>query len=176
MNLYKDYRYIESVIMLSIKNPPNFNKIEYNNNKKIYTINNRNKNIFSVRIQDKNKTDIIPILTFAKEYDAIKIASMLEYHYLSRKEWPNTIIDINSNILLFSNHLKDIEYLEYLEIKTWDYNDFNEHCINNLVDYLYITEFKKNKDNNYNIKGQIIKIDQADIGCAQILDNIYNKS
>jgi hypothetical protein len=163
--------------MLTIaNNPPRYVKNLNNNRKKVYTINNRSKNLFTIRLNDKNNIELSAVLSFAKEIDALKVAHMLEVHYLIAKEWPNSLVDINSSIFLLSNQFKEYNELDHLSINSWNFNDFNSYCMNNLVDYLYINKFYKNKDNNYNIKGQLIKIVETDIACARILNNIYNKS
>ena len=163
--------------MLSINNPSVIIKNSNGHNKKkIYTINNQSSQLFNIRIKDKNEKEITTVLSFAKKIDALKVAALLEMHYLFAREWPDSLIDIDSNLILVTNHINYNSKLMYLSINTWNYIDFNQNCMNNLVDYLYITKFTKNNENSYNIKGQLVKILEENIPCAQILNNIYNKS
>jgi len=163
--------------MLTTTNPPKISKgFSSSNRKKIYTISNRSNNLFNVRIKDKRDNELTTVLSFSKHADAIKIASMLKIHYLYTKEWPDNLIDMDSNLNIFSDYINSQNSLKHLTIDTWVFNEFNEYCVNNLVDYLHITKFIKNRDNNYSIRGQLIKIVDTNIACAQILNNIYNKS
>jgi len=163
--------------MLSINNPPVIIKNSNGHNKKkIYTINNQSSRLFNIRIKDKNEKELTTVLSFAKKIDALKVAALLEMHYLFAREWPDSLVDIDSNLILVTNHINYNSKLLYLSINTWNHVDFNQNCMNNLVDYLYITKFTKNNENSYNIKGQLVKILEEDIPCAQILNNIYNKS
>lgn len=162
--------------MLNIPSRPIINlSNNHYKSKKIHIIKNNGKT-FTVQINKEDK-QATTILSFARKIDAIKIGSMLENHYLLTKDWPETILNPNSGLFLISNDIVDNVNLMYLDISTWNFNDFNTYCMNNLIDYLYIHNITQVRNDAYSITGQLVRIaDSQLIECADILNKIYDKS
>ena len=144
-------------------------------NKKIHTINYNDK-FFSVKIL-KNNIEKTTILSFTKKTDAIIVSAMLENHFVETKEWPENLLSQDSGLFLMSNDMNEFTRLAYLEISSWNFLKFNQFCVDNLIDYLLISDISKMNKETFNIKGQLITIaDNEVLHCADILNKIYDKS
>lgn len=157
------------------KNPFINKSLNEKHKKRIYTITNDNK-IFTIKL-NKDDFERTTLLAFNKKIDATKISYMLENHYNQTKDWPETLLNPNSGFFLLSGEIVDDIQLSLLNIKSWDFVEFNNLCMQNLIDYLLISEISINRSDAYNIKGQLVKIaDNQIIQCADILNKIYDKS
>lgn len=165
--------------MLSIPKTPTIQKTNYDNRKRIYTITKNNK-FFTIKLnKDENDNDYVTttLLAFTKRAEAVKIGHMLENHYNQTKDWPETLLNPNDGIYLMSNDIIEDKRLSQLYIKNWNYSKFNTYCIENLFDYLLITELKTTENKSYTIRGELVRIaENQELQCAEILNKIYNKS
>jgi hypothetical protein len=141
LNIFSSARPPETSLMIVAPSKPISNITSKGRSRRVYTINKSNR-IFSVKINNE-EYESTTLLSFSRKIDAVKIAGMLENHYNLTKEWPETLLNPNSGIFLMGNEIVDDIDLNYVSINNWNFNEFNNLCVNNLIDYLYIHNINK---------------------------------
>jgi hypothetical protein len=100
--------------------------------RKFYTIHSHPNRAFSFKMSEDHKTSIVGF----KTYDhAVFIGSMIETHFVQKKEWPDT--QIIGNLILPNTFSKD---LKHVQIKKWIFEDLKLTCTRNILDLITVED------------------------------------
>lgn len=99
---------------------------------KYYTLHTQPNNAFSFKIAEEHKTSIVGFKSYE---DAHLIGSMVEAHYVHKKEWPDTR-EIGSLILASSGRRS----LEHVYIQKWNFDDLQLMCTRNVLDMISVED------------------------------------
>ncbi|NBO72496.1 MAG: DUF3110 domain-containing protein [Bacteroidetes bacterium] len=154
-----------------------FVKNKREKDKPIFTVYKHNTGVFSIQLKDFQTQYLkTTVFGFAKEKDAYKFACMIEDHRDITKEWPKKEFeDENIGLKLFHNSYNTREFPNILEIQEWNINDLKIYCMLNFTDLLYLTNIYKNDYGNFNVQGQLIKLETSIEYQAEFLKIMYDK-
>ena len=142
--------------------------------KKIFTIHDAaSANPFCMRMNRKDNVPKTTMITFAREKDAILIATMLESHKRNTNEWPHhDFTDASSSLFMIENDLFPVG-LQELDIRSNKLADIQFCCYLNFIDLLVLNSITKTSNSSFNTNGEVYMSDPDQETCAEILNSLY---
>lgn len=97
------------------------------------------------------------IVSFEHEFDASKMAKLLESHKAINHEWPSTVFDNDFSLHLVTN---SIAVNSELCVTNWEFDCLREYCINHIIDLMYIKGIEDN-GSKLIIKSDLFRLDMT---------------
>ena len=113
-----------------------------------YTIHSNRNNAFTLKINDDLRAAVVG---FREIEDAVTISTMIETHYIEKKEWPDT--SQVGTLVLPEGRFQD---LVYVFIRQWDFDDLKLECTRNILDMISVDEILKKKS-SYSFAGNLFR-------------------
>ena len=137
--------------MATISAPPAKPLVKARTNQKPnkhYTIHSNMNNAFTLKINDDIRTAVVGFRDLA---DAYTISTMIETHYIEKKEWPDT--SQVGTLVLPEGRIAD---LVYVFIREWEIDDLKLECTRNILDMISVEEILKKKA-SYSFSGKLFR-------------------
>jgi len=137
--------------MAAISTPPARPRVSMRTNQKpryYYTIHSNRNNAFTLKINDDLRTAVVG---FREIEDAVTISSMIETHYIEKKEWPD-MSQIETLILPEAR----LENLAHVFIRQWEFDDLKLECTRNILDMISVDQILKKKS-SYSFSGNVFQ-------------------
>lgn len=131
-----------------------------------YTIHSHPNNAFTLKINDDIRTAVVG---FRELEDAVLISTMIETHFLEKKEWPDTTHA--GTLVLPEGRLED---LTHIFIRQWEFDDLKLECTKNVLDMISVDEILKRKL-SYSFAGSLFKFQATDDFYRARFDEIYEQ-
>lgn len=118
--------------------------------RRYYTIHSNINNAFTLKINDDVRTAVVG---FRELTDAVMIGTMIETHFVEKKEWPDTTK--TGTLILPEGRLED---LAHIFIRQWDFDDLKMECTKNVLDMISVDGILKKKS-SYSFSGNLYRFE-----------------
>lgn len=118
--------------------------------RKYYTIHSNLNNAFTLRLNEDVRTAVVG---FRDLDDAVLIGTMIETHFVEKKEWPDTTR--TGTLVLPEGRLAN---LVHIFIRQWDFDDLKLECTKNILDMISVDEIAR-KSTSYSFEGSLFKFE-----------------
>jgi len=135
--------------------------------RKYYTIHSANNNAFTLKINETTKTAIVG---FQSSKDALLIGSMIDTHYIEKKEWPD--VREAGTLILPEARFED---LSYVFIKEWEFEELKYECTRNILEMISVEEILK-KNTSYSFRGNLYTFNAPPEFYMERFDELFNSS
>lgn len=88
---------------------------------------------------------------FRELEDAVNISTMIETHYVEKKEWPD--MSQTGTLILPEGRLDN---LAHVFIRQWDFDDLKLECTRNILELISVDAILKKKS-SYSFAGNLFK-------------------
>ena len=151
--------------MATISAPPTRPRLNARTNQKpryYYTIHSNRNNAFTLKINDDLRTAVVG---FREVEDAVTISTMIETHYIEKKEWPD-MTQVGTLILPEGR----FDNLVHVFIRQWEFDELKVECTRNILDMISVDQILKKKA-SYSFAGSLYKFE----GSPEFYQNRFNE-
>jgi hypothetical protein len=137
--------------MATISIPPTrLNRVSRTNQKsrKYYTIHSNPNNACTLKINENKR---LAIVGFRELQDAVNISTMIETHYIEKKEWPD--MTRPGTLILPEGRFQD---LVHVFVREREFDDLKLECTRNILDMISVDQILKKKS-SYSFSGNVFQ-------------------
>lgn len=139
--------------------------------RKWYTLHSGSNSVFAWTFEKSNlKTSTV---AFARVHDARLMASMIESYISREKEWPNVSVADRTFTLFGAGHVSQEEEQNFIEIKSWEYDDLRVFCAKSYLDMITLKKITRKSNDTFLLNGEFVTFDVPPEYYAQRLDYLF---
>lgn len=160
-----------SLVVTKPPRPPRASRTTFGS-RSVYTLHSTPNNVFAWRLSDERlKTATV---AFKRQEDAVLMASMIERHVMTRKEWPDVLIAENA-FKIFSGPPGEKFASQLVYIQSWQVDNLKAFCAHSYLDMVMLDTIRKAED-GYNLRGEMVLLSMPLDFYVHRLEEIYDSN